>query len=269
MASKRTFMNKRAHICLSLGIVLIFSAFQVQVLAQEATPKNTKANRTSKMIQEKVGRPDIPGDLMIEFGFNWMQDHPTGYSFNTMKSRTFNAYYLYDINIGKSSFSVHPGLGIGTEKYAFADDITIGYGLNLSGERELQFIPLERIYGLKAEFKKSQINPNYFDIPLEIRWRSNKNDPKSSIKVTLGGKFGVLFDSKTKVKYEDDGEKKTDKDKQNFELNPIRYGTYLKLGAGGFSAYYYYSISEVFNKDKGPMGTTMYPMTFGLSLALF
>lgn len=249
--------------------LLVFSLLSSNSFAQEATPKNTKATRASKLITEKAGRPDIPGDMIIEFGFNWMQEEPSGYSFNTTKSRTFNAYYLYDLNIGKTSFSVHPGLGIGTEKYAFDDDATIGYGLNISGERELQFIPLDRIYGLQAEFKKSQINPIYFDIPLEIRWRSHKEDPKSSIKITVGGKFGLLFDSKTKIKYEEDGEKKTDKHKQDFELNPFRYGTYIKLGVGGFSTYYYYSISEIFEKEKGPLGTTMYPMTFGLSLALF
>lgn len=269
MASKRTFMNKRASICLTLGSILIFSGFHLKVLAQESTPENTGSNKTKKSITDKIGRPDIPGDLMIEFGFNWVQDHPSGYKFNTMRSRTFNAYYLYDINIGKSSFSVHPGLGIGTEKYTFDKDVTIGYGLDILGARELQIIPLDRIFGIQADFRKSQINPNYLDVPLEVRWRSNKHDPKTSLKFTLGGKVGFLFDSKTKVVYDEGGEKKIRKEKQNFELNPIRYGTYVKLGVGGFSAYYYYSISEVFQKEKGPMGTTMYPMTFGLSLALF
>ncbi len=249
--------------------LLIFSLLSSNAHAQEATPKNTKANRASKIITEKAGRPDIPGDLIIEFGFNWMQDHPAGYSFNTMRSRTFNAYYLYDINIGKSAFSVHPGLGIGTEKYTFAGDITIGYGLDDLQNRELQFIPLDSIYGPNAQFKKSQINPNYFDIPLELRWRLLKNDPKHSFKITLGGKLGFLFDSKTKINYRDYSESKTDKHKQSFELNPIRYGVYAKIGIGGLNAFYYYSISEVFKKDNGPMGTTMYPMTFGLSLALF
>jgi len=252
-----------------INSLLIFSLLSANVYAQEATPKNTKANRASKLITEKAGRPDIPGDLIIEFGFNWIQDHPEGYSFRTMKSRTFNAYYLYDINIGKSSFSIHPGLGIGTEKYAFNDDVTIGYGLDILENPELQIIPLDRIYGLSADFKKSQINPNYFDIPLELRWRLLKNDPKHSFKITMGGKFGVLFDSKTKIKYKEDGESKTDKHKEGYELNPIRYGVYTKIGFGGLNAYYYYSISEVFKKGQGPLDTTMYPMTFGLTLALF
>jgi len=189
-----------------IGIGVSFSI----AYGQDATPKNNKANRTAKVVQEKAGRPDIPGDLMIEFGFNWVQEHPEGIGFNTTSSRTFNAYYLYEMNIGESAFSFHPGIGIGTEKYAFVQDITLGYGLDSLGNRGVQFVSLDSIYGSGAEFDKSQINPNYLDIPFELRWRSRKYDPKSSLKITLGGKVGYLFDSKTKVKYDKDGETKKD-----------------------------------------------------------
>ena len=256
----------------SLSILTLVTAFSLSftcAFSQEATPKNNQATRTKKLVQEKAGRPDLPGDLMIEFGFNWVQEHPTGIGFNTTGSRTFNAYYLWDKNIGESAFSIHPGFGIGTEKYKFQDKLTLGYGQDSEGNKEVQFVHLDSIYGLRTEYKKSQINTNYFDIPIEIRWRSRIYDPKRSFKVALGGKVGFLFDSKTKVKYSSDGEKKTAKQKENFELNQIRYGSYLRLGFGGFSAYGYYSISDLFKKDKGPMNTTMYPFTFGLSLALF
>lgn len=251
-----------------LVIVALFMSSTV-VFAQEATPKNNKATRASKLVQEKAGRPDIPGDLMIEFGFNWVRDHIPGNDFNTWGSRTFNAYYLYEKNIGESAFSFHPGIGIGTDKFAFENDVTLGYGLDSLGSREVQFVPLDSVYGIGTSYKKSQISANYIDIPLEIRWRSRKYDPKSSLKITLGGKVGFLFDSKTKVKYSEYGETKKSKQKEKFEMNTIRYGAYAKIGYGGFSAFYYYSISDLFKKDKGPMSTTMYPMTFGLSLALF
>ena len=267
MALKLIHMKKSTATI--INCFLILSLLSVNVYAQEATPKNTKATRASKLITEKAGRPDIPGDLIIEFGYNWMQEHPEGYGFNTIKSRTFNAQYLYDINIGKSSFSFHPGLGLSTEKYMFDKNITIGYGLDEEGNSEMQFIPLDSMYSSEVSFKKSMFNPVYLDIPLELRWRLLKNDPKHSLKITIGGKFGLLVDSKTKIKYREDGEAKIDKHKQNFELNPFRYGVYTKIGLGGLSAFYYYSISDLFNTDKGPIGTTMYPMTFGLSLALF
>lgn len=257
---------KRIHILVAMVGLIISSTI---AFGQEGTPKNNKANRTAKLIQEKAGRPDIPGDLMIEFGFNWVQEHPEGIGFNTTGSKTFNAYYLYDMNFGESAFSFHPGIGIGTEKYAFAQNITLGWGMDSVGNREVQFVSLDSIYGSGTEFKKTQINPNYIDIPIEIRWRSRKYDPKSSFKITLGGKVGFLIDSKTKVKYREYDETKIAKQKENWQLSSIRYGVYGKLGYGGFSAFYYYSISDLFKKDKGPMGTTMYPMTFGLSLALF
>lgn len=130
-------------------------------------------------------------------------------------------------------------------------------------------MPLDSIYGRGTSYRKSQINPNYIDIPLEFRWISRKYDPKSSLKIAIGAKVGFLIDSKTKVVYEEGGEKKTTKQKEKYELNTFRYGAYIKVGYAGFSAFYYYGISELFQKDKGPMGTAMYPMTFGISLALF
>jgi len=250
-------------------LIFLLTISSVAAFAQEASPKNNKANRTTKFIQEKAGRPDVPGDLVIEFGFNWIGDAPSGYGFKTMASRTFNAYYLYDKNFGESALSVHPGIGVGTEKYAFDKNITLGYGYDDLGEKVVQFTPLDSIYGAGITYKKSQINANYLDIPLEFRWISRKYDPKSSFTITIGGKVGVLFDGKTKVKYNQDGENKTTKQKENYELSTLRYGVYGKLGIGGFSAFYYYSLSDTFKKEKGPMSTTMYPMTIGLSLALF
>ncbi len=250
-------------IVLSLAITPFFA------FGQEGTPKNTKSTRAKKLIQEKAGRPDIPGDLMIEFGFNWMQENTPGYGFKTIGSNTFNAYYLWDMPIGESAFSFHPGIGFGTDRFMFDKDITVGYGLDSLGNNELQYIPLDSLYGSSATFKKSIVNANYFDIPFEIRWHSRKYDPKRSFKITVGGKVGFLFDSKTKIKYKEGGETKKTKQKENFNLTSIRYGAYTKIGFGGFGFFYYYSISDMFKKNKGPMDTTTYPMTIGLSLALF
>ena len=240
-----------------------------EIFGQEAKPNNSK--RQSKVIQEVGGRPDIPGDLMIEFGFNWVQEHSPGIGWNTMGSRTFNAYYLYEANLGESAFSFHPGIGVGTEKYKFTDDLTLEYGLNDDGERELQYVPLDSIFGLGTSYVKSQVNPNYIDIPLEFRWRSRTYDPKRSVKIAIGGKVGFLFDSKTKVKYTDriDGDKKISKQKESWQLNTIRYGAHMRLGYGAFSLWGYYGLSDLFKKDEGPQATTMYPITFGVSLALF
>jgi hypothetical protein len=237
--------------------------------SQDTDDKSGSEVVRTNIFQDEGGRPDIPGDLMIEFGYNWVQEHSEGVGFNTLGSRTFNAYYLFEYNVGESAFSIHPGFGIGTEKYKFANNLTLGYSENDTLPGTIEYVQLDSIFGTGTSYRKSQINPVYFDIPLEIRWRAKKYDPKRSFKVTLGGKVGFLIDAKTKVKYNNEGETKVAKSKQNFEMNPIRYGAYMRVGFGGFSAYGYYSLSDLFRKDKGPDSTTMYPITFGLSLALF
>ncbi len=269
MRSKFFFMITKNNKIKLVVIVLVLAISPFFAFGQEGTPKNTKATRAKKVIQEKAGRPDVPGDLMIEFGFNWMQENTPGYGFKTIGSNTFNMYYLLDMPIGDSKFSFHPGIGFGTDRFSFDKDITLGYGLDSLGNSEVQYVPLDSIYGAGNSYKKSIVNANYLDIPFEIRWHSRQYDPKRSFKVAVGGKVGVLIDSKTKIKYKDGGETKKTKQKENFNLSTIRYGAYAKVGFGGFSLLYYYSISDAFKKDKGPMNTTTYPMTIGMSLALF
>ena len=129
---------------------------------------------------------------MIEFGFNWMRDHDSGYGFNTMGSRTFNAYYLYEKDLGETGISFHPGIGIGTEKYKFEENVTLGYGLDSAGNRQVEYVQLDSIlWRWYVSYKKSQINTNYFDIPIEFRWRSRKYDPKRSFKITSGWKSRI------------------------------------------------------------------------------
>jgi hypothetical protein len=83
-----------------------------------------------------------------------------------------------------------------------------------------------------------------------------------------------LFDSFTKIKYTQDGVTKKLKDKQNYNLNPFRYGVTLRVGAGNFTVYSYYSLSTLFKEGKGPNdGNGAYSditnFTVGISLAAF
>ncbi len=236
--------------------------------AQDSQSGNNKSKHQSKLIHEQAGRPDVPGDLIIEVGFNTLMDRPEEMKMDFWGSKIFNAYYLYDVPIGDSHFSFHPGFGVGTEKYAFNDAVTLGYVTDANNNKDLTLIGLDSTYS-KASFSKSKFATTFLDIPMEIRWISRKYDPKRSVKITIGGKFGYLIDGKTKVKYTQDGQTKKIKQKEDFELNHIRYGAYGKFGYGNFSLFYYYSISDLFQKNKGPYQTTTSPMMFGISLGLF
>jgi hypothetical protein len=221
---------------------VLFLAFTVASLAQsESTPT----------IEKKKGRPNIPGTFAIDLGFNLPTEKE---NFNTgiFGSRTLNLYYYYDKQLGKSKFSVHGGLGVGLERYKFSNDRTLSYiaGAN-SPYDTVRMVSASSVVN-SSKIKRSGLITNYFDIPLEFRFSTNPDDPGRSFKVGLGFKAGVLFDSFTKIKYSQDGETKKLKDKQNYNLNPFRYGVTLRVGAGNFTVYSYYSLSTLFKEGKGP-----------------
>lgn len=210
---------------------------------------------------QKKGLPNIPGTLQVDLGFNLPSDKD-GFSTSLIGSSTVNVYYFYDMRLRNSNFSVHPGIGLGLERYKFNNDKTP----TLSDDGNSVTMESADVSNLK----KSKLITNYVDVPLEIRWSSSPDDPNRSLKISMGFKFGLLYDSFTKLTYSEDGEKKKLKDKQNFHLNPIRYGPYFRIGGGNFSVFTYYSLSPLFKSGNGPGGDKdINNLTFGISLSSF
>lgn len=207
--------------------------------------------------QEYPGaQPDLPGTLVLDFGSNFLQDAPENMNLKIFGSRGIDIYYLYAIPFGESRFSFHPGIGFGFEKYSFSRNVTV------SDTDSTQIIELdEDIYQV---VDKTQLATHYIDIPLEFRFYTKEN--YRGFMVAIGGKAGRLIDSYTKIKFEQDGETKTDKYKREYNLNPWRYGLQARLGFRGFNLVGYYGLSDLFRKGEGPQTNNF---KVGLSIALF
>ncbi len=235
------------------------------VLLPAIAQKNSSADKT-KIIQEQAGRPDVPGDLFIEIGFNYLKDNEE-WKYNFWGSKLLNFYYQYDYNLGDSRFSFHPGIGIATDKYDMSDETLIN--VDSAGFLSIETIRVDSIIPDAFKIIKSKLSTAYLEIPLELRWRSMKYDPKRSLKISVGGKIGFLLDSKTKIKYGAASEKKIIKQKEDWGIRNIRYSVYGKVGYGNAYLFYNYNLSTLFDKNKGPNQTEMTPMTFGFALSLF
>ncbi len=236
---------------------VLFTALSIAAIGQVDT----------KPTEKKKGRPNIPGTFAIDLGLNFPTEEKS-FNTNPFGSRTLNIYYYYDYQIGNSNFSVHPGIGFGLERYKFNNDKTLGYVTGANTD-SLSMVLVSAVLPTASSLKKSSLITNYIDVPLEVRFSSNPDDPGRSFKISLGFKFGVLYDSFTKIKYREDGETKKLKDKQNYELNPIRYGALFRVGAGNFSVYANYTLSPLFKDGKGPDGAEINNFTVGLTLATF
>lgn len=223
-----------------------------QVLAQEPAPTTERSRK---------GLPDLPGSFVLEFGFNQTLDAPDTFDIGFWGSRSLNVFYQFDKRIGNTKFSVHPGFGFSLERFKLKNNYTLA-----STASNTELVPAGDFY---PGIKKSMIVTNYIEVPLEIRFSTKPDDPRRSFRVSVGGRIGYLFDSFAKIKYSEDGEVRTIKDKQNYNLRKLRYGTFFKIGAGNIGLITYYNLTPLFEDDEGPEQTEMSTFSIGLSLSSF
>jgi hypothetical protein len=247
-------------------LAVFFLGMLAFTLAASAQDSPTEAPAQPR----KYARPDIPGTFVLELGFNQPSNKPNKFDLAFFGSRTANVYYQYDMRILKSKFSFHPGVGFSFERYRFRNNYVLNYDNSNNGA--LSMIPPNQ-YGQAV--RKSQLITNYLEVPLELRFSTNPEDPTRSFKIAIGARGGVLFNSFTKVKYHDNGNNVKIKDREKYNLNPFRYSVFAKIGAGNFSIFGYYNLTPIFKSGKGPIyNSSDIPVdtqnfTVGISLSSF
>lgn len=241
-------------------LTLIYFAFlitfQLQAQQGERTPMG--------------GRPNIKGDLFLDFGFNLLNNRPEDLNTRFIASRVVNIYYQTQIPLGTNSgFTFNPGLGFGLEKLAFQDNQTLIPDPS-KGPNSSQLVPISDVYGENIRVATNTMAINYFDVPIEIRYHANKDDYNTGFRIAVGGKFGLLYNAHSKIEVTNsDGLEQKVKNSQKYGLSPIRYGVYTRLGFPGFNLWGYYGLNGLFEGEQGPFGTEATQFNFGLSVALF
>lgn len=244
-----------------LTLSLAILAFQmVQAQDSETKPKTPIG-----------GRPNIPADLNLEFGFNQLTNRPEDLSIDFIGSRTFNASIQYPINVfGKGSgFTINPGFGVGSDKLKFdgAKNLTLN---PLLGAESSRLQEVSAIYGPNIRLIANNFSANYLEIPLDIRYHLNKNNYSKSFRFSVGGKVGFLYEAHTKIKYENAtyGKRKV-KDTQNYGLEKIRYAITVKVGSPGFYVWGNFFLNDMWQAGRGPFGTDASQINFGLAVTVF
>ena len=249
-------MLETARMKKNLLLLVLVSLF-TNVWAQEEGKTKTKPSTPS---------PDFPGEIVIEYGLNYLTNNSHEMRTNPWKSMTLNVYFVYDFRIAKSRFSFRPGIGVGSEKYGFESPVSF---LDSANKTWLEPVANLARFENMTSLEKTQFITNYVDIPLEFRVHSRKDDPKRSWFLAVGGKFGFNFDAKTKIRYTELGSRKKYKDKYDFNVNSFRYGFTARIGYGPFNVWYYYSASMLFQGNKAANMDNPNMWSFGISLASF
>lgn len=185
-------------------------------------------------------------------------------------SRGGNVYYMKNIPLGESRFSVNPGLGIANRQ--------------LYMKNVYEFSPRTQVVTLNKAPKalnlnSSKLNFTYFEIPIELKYATKPNKRGHSFKVGTGFRAGYLLASKFKYRgqvYEGDKFKNqtgsdliyTEKLKIKKLENLIKYriAPSFRVGYGSVNVFGLYHVNSDFEIDKGPK---MNGYSIGVSISSF
>ncbi len=179
---------------------------------------------------------------------NQFMDLNTGRSWNVNLN-----FQQVSLGIIGNRFGLVSGLGIEFNNYQFDGNNSIMEEAGVIVSKEFPTISLT----------KSKLTATYLNVPLLLELQIGGEKRSKRVYIS-GGIIGSLkLGSHTKVVYLEDGKKKREKDQDDYNINPLRYGLTARIGYKNLEVYSYYYPTPFFEKNKGP---ELYPFSVGLSV---
>jgi len=177
---------------------------------------------------------------------------PNFMDLNQNKSFEVGVNFLrYSIGLQKDKRNVGlvTGLGLTYNDYRFSNDYTIENDNGL----------VKPILLNKSGLSKSKLSTTYLTVPLMLEFQIPVNGHDKRLYFSGGVIGGLKVGSHTKVKQ--DGNKSKSRD--DFNINPFRYGATARLGYKGINLFGTYYFSTFFKNSRGP---ELFPFTIGIGL---
>jgi len=157
--------------------------------------------------------------------------------------------YSIGLQKDKKNIGLVTGLGLTFNDYRFSNGYTI--------ENENGMV--KPVVLDKAGLSKSKLSTSYLTVPLMLEFQIPVSGNNKRFYFS-GGMIGSLkVGSHTKVKK--DGDKSKNRD--DFNINPFRYGATARIGYKGINIFGTYYFSPFFKDGRGP---EMFPFTIGIGL---
>ncbi len=243
----------------SVFLTFLFLVLANVIFAQDDTTR--KENPARPIGVKPVNMPRSSDHFLLQLGYTIWQGKPD--SINTSGiPRTFNAYFLFDFPFKTNPhWSVAIGPGIAIDNIYF-DKTYVGIKDNTP-------MLVFRNAGDTNYYKRYKLVTTYLEAPVELRFSSNPEDNKRSVKIALGAKVGTLLSAGTKGKNllnksGNNINSYTQKEKSKRFFNQNRIAATGRIGYGGFSLFASYSLTPLLKEGLGP---TLRPLTIGLTLS--
>ncbi len=172
---------------------------------------------------------------------------------NTGRSTAVNLNFAqFSLGFGTSYFGMVTGMGIEFNNYFFDNNNTIA-----EIDDQVVEVPLDG-----ANLSKSKLTTTFLRVPILFEGQFPHTSRGRRVFISAGLIGGFKLGSHTKVVYDNDGKDKS-KDKDDFNINPFRYGLTARIGYGCIAIYSDYYFTPMFVRDKGP---ELHPFNMGLAL---
>lgn len=193
--------------------------------------------------------------FMIQLGGNFWSGAADSVS-SRLKgfNRSVNVYAMYDKKFkGNPKLSLGIGVGVGVANAYFNK-------MNVNITNNKNILPFVRT-DTGNNFKKYKLATAYLEIPLELRFSSNPQNPNKSIKAALGIKVGTLINAHTKGKgLRNSGGSSiagyTEKQSSKAYFNGTRIALTARAGYGLYSVFGSYSLTNLFKDGVAPATKT-------------
>lgn len=176
---------------------------------------------------------------------------------NTSRSWTYSLNFMeHSFGFSSGNAGIVTGLGLEWCNYNFDRDFSI------LKDSVGNIVP----YSLTSlgSIHKNKLQTIYLTLPLLMEFQIPSGNKK--IHISVGSIGGLKLGSHTKIVYKENGDKNKIKEKDDFNLSPLRLGLSVHAGVKGLNIFFTYYLTPLFEANKGPK---LYPFSAGLTLINF
>lgn len=204
----------------------------------DSTKEKSKASNSKFTFQFIAARIDLGLSTYTDKGSYTLSPANAYLERETWKSSNFGFEFFQMGYRFNNYFKIYMGAGLDWNHMRLKQNITF------QKEKPTLTYTTETV-----DFKKNRFSSQYLRIPLSFQLRTNDDKKGDKLNFVFGPEIGFLLNGKVKQVSDDNGK---DKFKDDYNLNPFRYGAFARLGYGGTGVYVKYYGNDVFADGQGP-----------------
>ncbi|WP_139921847.1 porin family protein [Hymenobacter sp. DG01] len=216
-----------------------------------------------KARDEQRANRAVRSNFNIDLGLNTLvnRETPAGgedFDLRPIGSRYLSLNWHYDIRVGKkgSPFHLITGPELAFNNYMLDKN-------NQFFDVDGRTIISQNLETPNRELQKSKLAVSSINLPLMPVLDFKNKKGRDAFRIGAGGFVGYRLGSHTKIKYEDGGNTKKDKDRGSYNLADFQYGLQGTIGIRSIDLFAKYNLNDTFKNNRGPQAQTL---SFGISL---